>query len=645
MSFTISHFNWKKAFLLLSVFVLILMPLLSHQYGQNGDENVEMIYGRDIWNYYAHGNKQALDYDNPPHPLGGNIQGMQYYGGMFDIITEAISQLFPSWHLVDIRHFIASLLGALLITFTGLLTFRLSGKRWDLAFWASLFLLLSPRIFGESMNNGKDIPFALGMVAGLYYLVKLLQDASEKKHSWEATIGLALSWAVLIGTRSAGALLFVMYAGLFSVFYYISNKASYAALKAQQGAGLKKILLYLLVAFLSGCLIGLLSWPYALQSPVHNFLMALSEMSNRTVNLRVLFEGTYMQSVEMPWYYELKWILISNPVVIILLALASLVLWPKFIKKYSLFTVVILFFAAAFPLAYIVYKNSTVYDTWRHVFFVYPFWVILATLSMDTLGRMFLGEKMRFVYLVVLLALLPVIVWNIRSHPNQYVYFNEFVGGAKGAFGNYDLDYYQSTGNQTAAWILKNAQRPKDGKKLIVLSNMDGMDTYFRNDTSWISTGYCRYYERNQRDWDYYISYGRFVSSWQLQNDKWPPANTIYEVKVPGDVPVGIIMGRKSKESTLGYAAFNKQDFAQAIVHYERFLQADQSDEMVYFYYAVSLASMGHVNEAIVALNQAISLDASRPDFYDMLAKIYHITGDKAKEQDALTKMQMSMNL
>jgi hypothetical protein len=352
-----------------------------------------------------------------------------------------------------------------------------------------------------------------------------------------------------------------------------------------------------------------------------------------------------MSSTQMPWYYELKWIVISNPLVIIALSIVGLVLSFKIVKQFSAFSTIVLLFSVFFPLFYIVYKGSTVYDTWRHVFFVYPFLVVFSALSLEVVKSFFQENKQWIVYAVAFIGLCPAIVWSIRSHPNQYVYFNETVGGAKGAFGKYDLDYYHTSGNQTAEWVLKNAPKPKDGRKLIVLSNMDGMDTYFRNDTSWIYTDYCRYYERNQRDWDYYITFSRFVSSWVLQNDKWPPSNAVFQLKAPGDVPIGVVLERKSKESTIAYRELQKQNFDSAIYHYELFLKADQSDEMVYFNYALALASVGQMAKAVDAINQAINLDASRPDFYDLLAKIYHAVGDKAKEQESLNRLQASLEM
>src|SRR5690606_8454451 len=101
---------FKKLFWGLSIIIVVAMPSLSFQYGQSGDEDVEIQYGIDIFNFYALGDKQAIDYDSAPHPImGGHIQGMQFYGGMFDFLTEAVHRVFPSWHIVDVRHFFSAI--------------------------------------------------------------------------------------------------------------------------------------------------------------------------------------------------------------------------------------------------------------------------------------------------------------------------------------------------------------------------------------------------------------------------------------------------------------------------------------------------------------------------------------------------------
>ena len=336
----------------------------------------------------------------------------------------------------------------------------------------------------------------------------------------------------------------------------------------------------------------------------------------------------------LPWYYELKWILMSNPLIVILSMAVFMVLFFKGKKKYGLFAVLFVLFAAFFPPFYMIYKKSTVYDTWRHVFFVYPFVVIMAAMGISLLTDFFKNEKLKWLPLgIAVIGLLPTIIWTFKVHPNQYVYFNELVGGIEGANGYYDTDYYQNSGLQNAKWILKNV-KPIPGKKIIVASNMVGFDKYFAKDTSWLSAAYARFNERHTKDWDYYVTYSRYISPEVLQNEKWPPANVVYEVKVKG-VTLSAVIERKSKAGIAANDSLQAKNFEAAARLYAEYIQTDHSDENALVNYGIALASIGKIEEGIQAFKEAIHIDSGNPQFYQILAQLYGAKGDNAAAQQA----------
>ena len=53
------------------------------------------------------------------------------------------------------------------------------------------------------------------------------------------------------------------------------------------------------------------------------------------------------------------------------------------------------------------------------------------------------GKVAALALILVLVAnVCSTVVFMIRSHPHQCVYFNSFVGGIKGAAGKYEMDYW-----------------------------------------------------------------------------------------------------------------------------------------------------------------------------------------------------------
>jgi hypothetical protein len=623
----------KTIFCLIAGLIIVIMPLLSSQYGMSGDEWLQMDYGRHIWNYFAGVDKQALDYTN----LSRQYSNQEYYGGLFDFSMEALHRFFPSIEILHLRHFFNALLAALMMVFTGLLAFRLSGK-WIVGVLALLFILFSPRLFGEGMNNPKDIPFACGVVIAIYSLISLLYKFPENRIRHAA--GLAVGCGIAVGVRPGGLLLLMTDIVIIVALCVFANKELRVRLFSENKAPLKKLLLHIAVAVVVGYIICLSVWPYGQQSPISNLLAAMKGMTNRDTFLRNLFEGALIRDDRMPWYYELKWILISNPLTVIAGVGIFGVQFMRVGKLYGKAVLPMLLFTAFFPLFYVVYKQSTLYDTWRHMFFVYPFWIVMAALGWDMLSTYFKSERYRLVPAGVAIAgLIPTMVWTVRAHPNQYVYFNETVGGLKGAYGYYETDYYQNSGLQAANWI-KQHTKPANGNKIVVRSNMVGFDQYFAHNTSWLSYSYGRYEERHQYDWDYYITYSRFILPELIQDDKWPPDGVVHQV-AEDEVPLCVILKRKSKEGVQAYDSYQKEDFPAAARHYASLISKDSSDPYVYMYYGIAVAKPGdidHIEQGVEALNKATILQPSNPQFYNELAKLYKAMGDLYNEQQARDK-------
>lgn len=622
------HKNWKTAFIGFSIALLIIMLFISKDYGQSGDEWLQIEYGQHIWKYFFEGDKQALDYNN----MSLQYQGIEFYGGLFDFSMEILHRWLPSVPLLHLRHFFNALSGGLLMVFTGLFAYRLSGQSWMTGLLALVFIAFSPRIFGESMNNPKDIPFALGFVVGMYYFLRLLQDAPARM--WANAFGIGAGFAIAFGVRPAGGLLLIVNFVVMAALYFLLNKEFKQLVVADKNKLLKKLIFFIIGAIAVGYIIGLMAWPWGLQEPLSRPLESLRQMTNIKITLRVFFEGVFRPNNNMPWYYELKWIMMSNPLIVILGVALFFVLFAKAKKQYGLIAVLLVVFAAFFTPLYMIYKKSSVHDTWRHLFFIYPYWVTMAALAFPLLKDFIKNEKLQWIpFAIAILGLTPAMAWTVRSHPNQYVYFNELEGGVKGAFGYYDIDYYQNSALQDANWLIKHAPHIP-GRKVLVASNMMGFDKYFAKDTSWITWYYVRYGDRHTKAWDYYAGYSRFISAEQLQNGHWPPANVVFAPEVDG-VPLSAVIARKSTAGIAANEALQKKDFATAAQLYADYIKTDATDENVFANYGIALASMGQIDAGIAALNEAVKFDAGNPNFYQILSQFYQAKGDNANAQKA----------
>jgi tetratricopeptide (TPR) repeat protein len=641
--------QWRYVFIALSVIIAILLPALSPAYGQTGDEWLQILYGRDIWDYFFNGDKQALGYDTllpRYHGMEAQFKGQELYGGLFDFGTEVLHRWLPSIPHLVLRHFCNALTNVMLMIGTGLIARRLSG-RWSTAVLALFLMLFSPRIFGEGMNNPKDIPFAAGFVLATYAVIALLQDG--KKKVWRHAVLLALGFGLAFGVRAAGGLLFLAYLVVAIAMWRFLNKESrngwWADKKLRQ-----RILLIMAGGIAVGYIIGLLAWPWGLESPISHPIESLQGMTNRETKIRTLFEGRYQFNYAMPWYYELKWILISNPLSVIIGTLLFAVFGIAGRKKFGTFSLWFVLFAALFPLLYMIYKHSSVYDTWRHVFFVYPFWVIAAALgwsyASDAIsGRMSKSGALKHRFygqIAAVLLTLPAMLWTVRSHPNQYVYFNELVGGIRGANGAYELDYYYNSSQQQVDWLRKNIPRTP-GKKTLVLANMGGFGPdCLHNDTAYLAAGYLKYYSRATQPWDYYLLFPRLVPDGLVKHKNWVPANAAHVVSVDG-VPLSALIKRTDTFDIAAEHAIAAKDFASAANYYAQYIKNNANDPLALLNYANALAQSGRVPDAISAVQQATRIDPEDIQAWGFLAQLYSAAGNATAAQDANRRAQEIM--
>lgn len=628
---------WQKIFIALSALSIVLMPYFSTWHGMSGDEWSLIIYGHDIYNYFFNGSDVALDYDKQNW---AQVAGLHYYGGLYDFtVTFLHKTLFASSDELTFRHIVNSLIGALLFIYTGLLGKHFGG--WRTGVLAFILIALSPRILGESMNNPKDIPFAFANVFFLYYLMKYIATFGNNKAQWKYAILMGVGFGLAMGFR-IGGILMIPYTALFIAAYYLWDKNFQEKIKSNFSISAKKIAFNLAATFILGYVIGIMFWPWALQEPLSKPLEALEAMTHREVPIRMLYNGAYIMNNEVPKTYTMNWIRISTPIFVLLAFLASLALAIPLKNRYGKSAFVVLTFTLIFPVAYAIYKDSVLYDTWRHFFFVYPSMVILVALLCNYLLEKFAAQKMYQYATIAAIAIglsLP-LAWIVRSFPNEYVYFNEFSGGIKKAIGVYDLDYYQNSGKQAAEWIKQNTT--VKSRKTIVASNMSEIFRYFEKDTNNFTGIYVRYNDRDTKDWDYYITYSRYISLAQLEAGTWPPKNAVHIIESDG-VPLSAVLERKTKIDMAAYTAMESQKLESAFTLYQQAVAIDASNDAVLVRYATLFAQKGDIQNALAKLEQAIKIDAGNPAIYNLQVQIYRAIGDNGKAQQAENTLRILM--
>ncbi|MCS6820019.1 MAG: glycosyltransferase family 39 protein, partial [Chitinophagales bacterium] len=206
----------KKAFLVLSAVLGVVMLWLSKDYGITGDENYHRVYGHHVMDFYF-----TLGKDDTATRQYGTIDTlMRFYGGFFDGTAAVLStKVFKNSDEWRIRHGWNALLGWLAMVFTGLVAAEIAG--WQAGLIALLFMAASPRFFGESMNNPKDIPLAMGYVLAYFFMLRFWKNI--RNANWKLALGLGLSIGMAMGIRIGGLLLipyFLLFYGLYFLQQY-----------------------------------------------------------------------------------------------------------------------------------------------------------------------------------------------------------------------------------------------------------------------------------------------------------------------------------------------------------------------------------------------------------------------------------------
>lgn len=420
-------------------FVISLM--IFKDYGLSWDEEYQWRdNGEIVYNYIFNGETEAL--------LKGNEK---YHGPAFELILVFVQKALDLTDTRDIyltRHlltFITFFISVIFFYYLGKECF----KSWKLALIGCIFLVLTPRIFADSFYNSKDPVLLSFFIIGMYTLLKF-----HRSQTYKNAVLHALVCALAIDTRILGIILPVTTLGFISIDWV-------------QGIIVRKKppIRYASVIFFLILVIGftILFWPVLWEGPVFHFKAAMAEMSQYHWKEDVLYCGLCVPAPELPWHYLPVWIAISTPVSYLVLFLIGVFFIIKqllthpmdFIMHQKHYLLMLICFFL--PLLTIISLKSVVYDGWRHVFFIYPAFILIAMCGLQFLKQT-LFKRDKFLLPLIVSGII-VFNFSVMSmlHPYENVYFNFLAGKDMAEVKkNFELDYYGLSSKQALEYILKN---------------------------------------------------------------------------------------------------------------------------------------------------------------------------------------------
>ena len=658
--FGLDHFSadntsfYRFLFVVCAVLILIAMPLMSIGVGITWDEQIEHSYGKDVLNYFLSGGTDMRWADESIHLY--NYQ--KFYGTNFNVFCAAVYKFLSPFGEYETKHFISAIVGFVGVLFAGLTAKRLGG--WRAGFLALIFLFISQRWLGHSLNSPKDIPFGVGYLISVWAIIKLYLELPNFRKRTIAWVILGL--AVVIGVRLGGILL-ICYLGMMMGINWLEQVK-----KKGFGASIKLLPRYALAgvsAIVISYALSIATWPYMLQDPIGNTIEAMSTLTGGNyVPTYELFDGVLGPMNQAPWYYIPKWVGISMPLLVIIGLVVSVLgfFWMRRIYDWRL--LLFLFFVATFPWAYGAYNGTVFYNGWRHMLLLAPLVAILGALGWDFIFR--ISHKQRYVSIgagiILSLMFLKTGAWMVRNYPNNYVYFNELVGGIKGAFGKYELDYYGNSMRQGVEWLVENRgvvdstqfsqmDRIRDIDQMRIGMNCenttgqyylskytDPNELHERPNDEVAMTIWVRHYEKSKNYWDYALINPRTMSGTEMKGGGFPPPGTIHTIDID-NTPILAIVKRENGFMYNGYKSYKARDYATAIDSFSAAtLYAPQIEE-TWRMLGMSYLNNGQAQQAIAPLEKAISL---WPESYFALDAMARIHLNKGENEKALVRARLA---
>jgi hypothetical protein len=337
----------------------------------------------------------------------------------------------------------------LIATFSLFEVISIKTNNWKLGLLGASFFVLSPRFFAESFYNSKDIVFASLFAININLLIKFIRNLEKNN-----IILFSFFTAIAIDIRIM-AIIFIAFA-----IFVMAIKLIYKQLK------IRKALLGLFIYISLTTVFTILFYPYLWESPLTNFFNSLTSMSKFTWSAQVLYMGKYISALNLPWHYSIVWIFLTTPIFYILLFIATTFNTLKdiflhrlsFLSNQDKLENLILLSLTCFPVAMVIVLKSTLYDGWRHLYFIYPSMIVLATLGWKVIFDKLNQFKMagRFFLIFTIIYLLQIMIWMYKAHPLQNVFFNSFVKGDLRT--KYELDYW-GVGNILALNFIANIDK------------------------------------------------------------------------------------------------------------------------------------------------------------------------------------------
>lgn len=229
-----------------------------------------------------------------------DVEGVKFYGVIFDLPTAFLEVIFKIHEPQD-YFYLRHLINYLIFYLSGVLFYMILKIRIKINFICFLgfcIYLLSPRMYGNSFFDGKDLFFLSIFTTTVFFYFNY-----EKKRNIISLFYFSLFCAFSTSTRIVGLAFPISF--IFICLLKCMNEKEYAS-------NFKTILIFVFFYILS----LFLHWPYLWTLNINEYLNFFSVFKSLTETI-VYFKGEFYSNKFLPISYLPLWILITTPIFII----------------------------------------------------------------------------------------------------------------------------------------------------------------------------------------------------------------------------------------------------------------------------------------------------------------------------------------
>ena len=418
--------------LILAAIIIIIGIVITPDYGISWDEPDNATYGQQALHTY-------LTFD-PPEEWHSNLESKGPFYMAFSVgFSSVLSRVIPNWSEIEGLHFSYYVSFPLAVIAFYTLAKKIGGQSGALA--ASFLFATQPLLFGHAFINPKDIPFMsfflITMSFGTTSIEHIQSEQSFSKSRWLIVIATGITLGLTTSLRVIGAFAFLL---LFMWGFYRCGR---------------KFLLPSITIMGVASLTVYASWPYLWAHPIRNLIESLIITLNFPWDNLVLYRGLVYPVDELPWHFLpfITLIQLTEPL-LLLGTIGGLLMITSLLKKRvagasAIF--IIYFLWIAIPYGFALTTGSRVYDNSRQFLFALP---PIALFTAPAFRKFFdLVKKQWLQAAFVVLMIFPGLFGIFRLHPYEYIYYNALVGGVRGAYRTYELDYWGTSYRDAMEYI------------------------------------------------------------------------------------------------------------------------------------------------------------------------------------------------